>query len=78
MKKTLIATLLVLAMMVSGLSVLAAAAEAPVPPTQAEDGGIAPHTEETVWYTRVHNGVLQKRLWSITYGRWLTDWIDVG
>lgn len=78
MKKTLIAILLVLAMMVSGLSVLAAAAEAPVPPTQAEDGGIAPHTEETVWYVRVHNGVLQKRLWSITYERWLTDWIDVG
>lgn len=78
MKKTLIATLLVLAMMVSGLSVLAAAAEAPAAPAQAEDGGIAPHAEETVWYTRVYNGVLQKRLWSITYERWLTDWIDVG
>ena len=34
--------------------------------------------EETVWYFRVNNGILQMRLWSITYGRWLTDWIDVG
>lgn len=31
---------------------------------------------ETVWYTRVYNGVLQKRLWSVTYNCWLTDWID--
>lgn len=23
------------------------------------------------------NGKLQKRLWSITYQVWLTDWIDV-
>lgn len=34
-------------------------------------------TSEVVWYTRTYNGKLQKRLWSITYGVWLTDWIDV-
>jgi len=34
--------------------------------------------EETVWYTRCYNGLLQKRLWSLTYGYWLTDWITVG
>ncbi len=34
--------------------------------------------EETCWCYRVHNGMLQTRLWSITYGKWLTDWIDVG
>lgn len=34
--------------------------------------------EETAWYYRVFNGIVQKRLWSITYGRWLTEWIDIG
>lgn len=34
--------------------------------------------EETIWYFRVHNGMNQMRLWSITYERWLTDWIDIG
>lgn len=31
---------------------------------------------ETIWYSRTINGVTQKRLWSITYECWLTDWID--
>lgn len=31
--------------------------------------------EETTWYYRYNNGVYEKRLWSITEGRWLTDWI---
>lgn len=34
--------------------------------------------EETIWYFRVWNGRNQMRLWSLTYGRWLTDWIDIG
>ena len=38
---------------------------------------VEPRNNETVWYTRTYNGKLQKRLWSITYGVWLTDWIDV-
>ena len=33
--------------------------------------------EQTQWYFRINNGVLEKRLWSITYQRWLTDWIPV-
>lgn len=36
-----------------------------------------PRVEQTVWYERIYNGKLQKRLWSITNGCWLTDWIDV-
>lgn len=32
---------------------------------------------ETIWVTRTYNGKLQKRLWSVTYEIWLTDWIDV-
>ena len=31
--------------------------------------------EQTRWYLRAHNGVKQKRLWSVTYGYWKTDWI---
>lgn len=44
--------------------------------TEREDPPMRP--EETVWYFRVHNGMNQMRLWSLTYGRWLTDWIDIG
>ena len=33
--------------------------------------------EQTEWHYRINNGVLEKRLWSITYGRWLTDWIPI-
>lgn len=34
--------------------------------------------EETVWCFRTYHGVRQMRLWSLTYGHWLTDWIDIG
>lgn len=35
--------------------------------------------EETKWYYRiVDNSIVQKRLWSITYRKWLTDWITIG
>lgn len=78
MKKTIIALLLALATVMSSAGALAAEAVPPVSPTKAGDTGIvSPQAEEKVWYTRIHNGWLQKRLWSITYGRWLTEWIDV-
>lgn len=35
-----------------------------------------PRTEKTEWRYRYYNGKWQKRLWSVTYQRWLTDWID--
>lgn len=79
MRKTIVALLLALVMVVSSASVLAAEAGASVQSLQAGGSGVAsPQAEETVWYTRVYNGILQKRLWSITYGRWLTEWIDIG
>lgn len=40
------------------------------------DGGGRP--EETQWMYRRWNGLIQARLWSITYGYWLTDWITIG
>jgi hypothetical protein len=39
-----------------------------------EDGGAVIQAEQTEWRYRVVDGKLQKRLWSITYGIWLTDW----
>ncbi len=41
-------------------------------------GVASPQNEETVWCTRQYNGKWQKRLWSITNGCWLTEWIDIG
>ncbi len=41
----------------------------------ADDGEISPRAEQTEWFFRNNNGVMEKRLWSYTYGKWLTDWI---
>ncbi|MBQ8315567.1 MAG: hypothetical protein IJX95_07495 [Lachnospiraceae bacterium] len=32
---------------------------------------------KTEWVYRFHNGVYQKRLWSSTQNKWLTDWMNV-
>lgn len=77
MKKTIIALLLTLLTIGNCMSVGAAEATTPVLPVQAEENDITPHAEETVWYERYYNGRWQRRLWSVTYMRWLTDWIDV-
>lgn len=60
---------------------LAASHEAPVSSDVeiiAVESDESTRHEETTWCYRVYNGILQKRLWSLTYGRWLTDWIDIG
>lgn len=44
----------------------------------AVEPGDSTRHEETTWYFRVYDGMLQKRLWSLTYRKWLTDWLDVG
>lgn len=36
---------------------------------------IETRAEQTEWFYRIINGVVEKRLWSYTYGKWLTDWI---
>lgn len=79
LRKTIIALLLALVTVVGSVGTLAAEADPPVSPTKVvDDGGVSPQAEEKVWCVRVHNGRRQKRLWSITYERWLTDWIDIG
>lgn len=43
------------------------------------DGEESTRAEETKWYYRItEDGLFQKRLWSITYGYWKTDWITIG
>lgn len=34
--------------------------------------------EETMWCFRCYDGLFQRRLWSITYGYWLTEWETIG
>jgi len=36
-----------------------------------------PVWEQTRWYFRMNNGVMEQRLWSHTFGRWLNDWHPV-
>lgn len=37
-----------------------------------------PHAEVREYKYRIHNGKLQRRLWSVTYGHWVDDkWTDV-
>lgn len=47
------------------------------PIEHAQEGTtIEQRAEQTEWFFRYNNGKLQRRLWSKTYGKWLTDWID--
>ena len=39
---------------------------------------VEPCAEQTEWVYRIYNGNYEKRLWSHTYGKWLTDWIVLG
>lgn len=59
---------------------VAAASYSPAPPASAvsaSDEGVAPVANDTEWVYRVYNGKKQMRLWSRTYAKWLTDWIDL-
>ena len=76
MKKILLTVTIALLLSINVLPVNATA-EAVSPLAISQDNTVSPLSEETVWCNRIHNGVLQKRLWSITYGKWLTEWEDV-
>lgn len=43
--------------------------------TTYEVEAIKPYAEEVGWFYRYINGRKQQRLWSYTYGRWITDWM---
>jgi len=46
-----------------------------IPTSSSEE--VMPRAEQREWVWRIHNGNYEKRLWSNTYGKWLTDWIIV-
>lgn len=46
--------------------------------TEGDDSGEPTRVEETKWYYRVVDNLIQARLWSITNMVWLTDWITIG
>lgn len=59
-------------------SMSAYATEIPVGNPIDQDGSqVTTRAEQVRWYYRIHNGVKQKRLWSITYGYWKTKWMKV-
>lgn len=74
----LLALILVLSISVSSFAVGPEAPDGSEIEIIAIESGESTRAEETTWYFRVHNGMLQKRLWSITYRYWKTDWIDIG
>lgn len=38
------------------------------------NGDVVIFAEQTEWRYRVVDGYLQRRLWSLTWGKWLTEW----
>ncbi len=78
--KKLISLILALVLCFSlSATAFAAAVTTPEAPVLTEAGEEPTREEETMWYTRVtEDGLIQIRLWSITYGYWKTDWITVG
>ena len=58
----------------TGTTPIVSTAASPVSIQQEE--GNSTYAIETEWFYRYYNGVLQKRLWSLTDQKWLTDWMD--
>lgn len=68
--------MLLCANMFTTISFASEVPEAPTDSTTTSTQQMRPMVEETEWVYRYNNGVLQKRLWSLTYGKWLTEWVD--
>lgn len=75
MKKIFLTTIITILLSLNFYVPVNASCDVAIPASIEEP--VAPASEETVWYTRIYEGRMQVRLWSITYGEWLTDWIDV-
>jgi hypothetical protein len=79
MKKRL-AVVVLLGMMAFGLPLTAHAQEVDTVEgtvTISASGDVEARVIQVTWYYRTYNGKEQRRLWSITEGKWLTDWLDV-
>lgn len=78
MKRIVTLLLVVILVLLFAVPALAADAESVPAPTAVGDGDVSPQAEVTKWYFRLHDGEYQKRLWSVTYGYWITDWMPAG
>lgn len=74
MKHKRLLTLLLALLLLASLTLPALAAPAP---GDGDPTAAVTRAEQTKWYYRVQDGQLQKRLWSLTYEKWLTDWMPV-
>lgn len=72
MKKRILAAFLAL---MCTVTLLVAPVYAYMPPSG--DDGISTCAEVVRWYYRMNNGVEEMRLWSVTRGMWITDWVPV-
>lgn len=72
MKRRILATFVAL---MCTVTLLAAPVQAYAPPD--DDSGISAQADTVRWYFRTNHGVEEMRLWSITRGIWLTDWVPV-
>lgn len=64
------------ALLLCGTAVQAAPAVIPAEPEPVAASAIEPRAEEFQIFVRIYNGKKQYRIWSVTFGYWVTDWID--
>ncbi len=75
MKRLFVSCLAALILVFSVVPAVASSVPAPVSVMEEDP---TPRAEQTTWVFRTtEDGKNQMRLWSITYGRWLTDWITI-
>lgn len=72
--KKLLCALIMTGVLFSALSPVFAISERVQTP--ANESEVSTRALETQWCYRTYNGRFQRRLWSITYGVWLTEWIN--
>ena len=80
MKKRIIPVLFALMITGTALPTLPVYAQETTPVEQevtTSERGVVPLAYEYKWYYRTYKGKEQKRLWCITTGEWMTDWINV-
>lgn len=78
MKKVILCMLAIFVWMSLAVPVYAETMPSNLALESATTAVVQPRAEDTTWYFRNNNGRIEKRLWSNTYCKWLTDWIDVG
>lgn len=76
MKRRITAFLVLFTVLMSIFSFSSIAyADADIESADIEDSAeIGTRAEATTWYYRINNGIRERRLWSVTYLQWLTDW----